>query len=85
MANASNGLIPVIDFGILGLNRQNLPPLDEEPVQRLAHQVYTAFSTIGFVYLTNHGISLAEVSTGFYVVLLARFTIGKSSESRCFI
>ena len=58
----ANGVIPVVDFGIMGLNSQNSPALDEESVQSLAREIHTAFSTIGFVYLTNHGISDAEVS-----------------------
>jgi len=58
----ANGVIPVVDFGIMGLNSQNPPALDEESVQSVAREIHTAFSTIGFVYLTNHGISDAEVS-----------------------
>lgn len=58
----ANGLISVVDFGIMGLNCQNPPSLDGESVQLLADKIHTAFSTIGFVYLTNHGISDAEVS-----------------------
>lgn len=54
-------IIPVVDFGIMGLNCQNTPSHDEEPVKMLADKIQTAFSTIGFVYLTNHGISDAEV------------------------
>lgn len=53
---------PVVDFGIMGLNCQNPPSLDGESVQLLADKIHTAFSTIGFVYLTNHGISDAEIS-----------------------
>ncbi|XP_020632102.1 UPF0676 protein C1494.01-like isoform X2 [Orbicella faveolata] len=62
MADAADGVIPVVDFGIMGLNCQNPPSLDEDSVKLLAEKIYTAFSTIGFVYLTKHGISDAEIS-----------------------
>ena len=82
MADAADGVIPVVDFGIMGLNCQNPPSLDEDSVKLLAEKIYTAFSTIGFVYLTKHGISDAEVSVkGVNRAVqggpLARFTIGK--------
>ena len=66
----ADGVIPVVDFGIMGLNCQNTPSLDEESVKLLADKIYTAFSTIGFVYLTNHGISDAEVSVTVYDPLI---------------
>lgn len=66
----ADGVIPVVDFGIMGLNCQNTPSLDEESVKLLADKIYTAFSTIGFVYLTNHGISDAEVSVIVYDPLI---------------
>lgn len=58
----ADGVIPVVDFGVMGLNCPNPPSHDEESVKILADKIHTAFSTIGFVYLTNHGISDAEVS-----------------------
>lgn len=77
----ANGVIPVVDFGIMGLNSQNPPSLDEESVKLLADTIHTAFSTIGFVYLTNHGISDAEVC----IIRLCRVTIGKIANHRYFI
>ena len=53
--------IPVVDFAVMGLNREKPPTLNEESVRVLADQIHKAFSTIGFVYLTNHGISEKEV------------------------
>ena len=55
-------VIPVVDFEIMGLNAERTPPKDEESVRKLAEDIYTAFSTIGFVYLKNHGISDTEVN-----------------------
>ena len=57
----ADGTIPVVDFGIMGLNCKAPPSHDDESVKALAEKIYTAFSTIGFVYLTNHGISDTEV------------------------
>lgn len=50
-------VIPVVDFSSMSLD--NKKPLSENniaAVKELAEQVYQAFSTIGFVYITNHGI-----------------------------
>ena len=54
--------IPVVDFSAMGL--QNKDPLSEnsEAIKELAYHVYQAFSTIGFVYLKNHGIPQEVVS-----------------------
>lgn len=54
--------IPVVDFGVMGLDLDKPPSLDEESVRILADQIHIAFSTIGFVYLTNHGISEKEIA-----------------------
>lgn len=58
----AEGTIPVVDFEIMGLNSETPPSHDEESVKTLAENIYTAFSTIGFVYLKNHGISNQEIS-----------------------
>ena len=48
--------IPVVDFSAMSLENKS-PLSDDDPTIRdLADQVYQAFSTIGFVYLRNHGI-----------------------------
>ena len=54
--------IPVVDFDAMGL--QNKEPLggNSDAIKKLADQVYHAFSTIGFVYLKNHGIPQEMVS-----------------------
>jgi len=61
---AVNG-IPVVDFSTMGL--QNQDPLSEnsEAVKELADQIYHAFSTIGFVYLKNHGIPQEMIDSVF--------------------
>ena len=54
--------IPVLDFSALSL--ENKDPFSEisKDIEELADQVYQAFSTIGFVYLKNHGIPQEVVS-----------------------
>lgn len=66
----ADGTIPVVDFGIMGLNCKAPPSHDDESVKALAEKIYTAFSTIGFVYLTNHGISDTEVKLANYTPVL---------------
>ena len=48
--------IPVVDFSAMSIKHKD--PLNEnlEAVRIVADQVHQAFSTIGFVYLKNHGI-----------------------------
>ncbi|XP_077869667.1 uncharacterized protein LOC144361676 [Saccoglossus kowalevskii] len=46
-------IIPVIDFTAYGLLRESP---EEEFFQKLIDDVHNAFKTIGFLYLTNHGI-----------------------------
>ena len=59
---ADEGAIPLVDFSVMGLNCAKLPLQDDESVKLLAEKIHTAFSTIGFVYLSNHGISDEEAS-----------------------
>lgn len=61
---ADEGAIPLVDFSVMGLNCANPPSQDDESVKLLAEKIHTAFSTIGFVYLSNHGISASEASLG---------------------
>ena len=48
--------IPVVDFSAMGLQNKDSLNESSEAVKALADQLYHAFSTIGFVYLKNHGI-----------------------------
>jgi len=56
MAASAGSQIPVVDFSVMSL--ENAAPLTEnnQAVKIVAEQLYRAFSTIGFVYLQNHGI-----------------------------
>ena len=44
------------------VNAERTPPKDQESVRKLAEDIYTAFSTIAFVYFKNQGISDTEVN-----------------------
>jgi len=61
MAGAISG-IPVVDFTALSIKNITRPSANNSDVQALAKKIYHAFSTVGFVYLVNHGISEDEVS-----------------------
>ena len=65
--------VPVVDFSAYSLDR-SLP--DEGTFQDLIDGVYDAITTIGFVYLSNHGIPEKEVNNqrpGLAVRGLVRF------------
>ena len=53
--------IPVVDFGAMSLERETRPNTSDESVVKLVKQIHDAFSTIGFVYLKNHGIFQEQV------------------------
>ena len=59
--------IPVVDFGAMSLEHDIRPNTDSQAVQTLSKQIYSAFSTIGFVYLKNHGIHQQKVGFSFNV------------------
>ena len=56
--------IPVVDFSAMSLENKDPLSKNNETIKDLADQVYQAFSTIGFVYLKNHGIPQEMVSSG---------------------
>ena len=66
MASSGGSQIPVVDFSAMSL--ENEDPLNEnkQAVKVVADQLYRAFSTIGFAYLQNHGISEQMVSLRFF-------------------
>ncbi|KAM7449086.1 hypothetical protein ABFA07_003080 [Porites harrisoni] len=56
--------IPVVDFGAMSLDVKDADR-SNQAVKDLAKQVYQAFSTIGVVYITNHGIPQETIDTTF--------------------
>lgn len=55
--------IPVVDFSAMSLTNKEPLRENDESIKKLADQIHQAFSTIGFVYLKNHGIPQELVST----------------------
>eukprot|EP00058_Branchiostoma_floridae_P022260 XP_002607750.1 hypothetical protein BRAFLDRAFT_82802 [Branchiostoma floridae] len=55
-APGTDGHIPILDFSSYSLLKG---AVDEDELQPLATQLIQAFSTVGFVYLRNHGIPSA--------------------------
>ena len=53
--------IPVVDFSAMSLDVKD-PDRSNQAVKDIAQQVNRAFSTIGVVYITNHGISQETAS-----------------------
>ena len=54
--------IPVVDFSAMSLQNESSVREDSDAVNQLADHVHQAFSTIGFVYLKNHGIPQEKVA-----------------------
>ncbi|PFX20630.1 UPF0676 protein C1494.01 [Stylophora pistillata] len=57
--------IPVVDFSAMSLKNNDPPDKNSQAIKTLADQLYQAFSTIGFVYLKNHGIPQEELDAVF--------------------
>ena len=55
--------IPVVDFSAMSLDNKDPLSENDQAIRIVANEVYRAFSTTGFVYLKNHGISKETVST----------------------
>ena len=52
--------IPVVDFSSYNINGENFDETNPE-INKLAQEIYEAFTTVGFVYIKNHGIPESEV------------------------
>ena len=54
--------IPVVDFSQMSLEKgTDHEDYASESIQQLADEIHRAFSTVGFVYLKNHGIPQQKV------------------------
>lgn len=45
--------IPIVDFSLLSLDVSNEALNENEKIREVANEIIEAFTTIGFVYLTN--------------------------------
>ena len=52
--------IPVVDFSQMSVEKVTEDD-SPESIQQLADELHRAFSTVGFVYLKNHGIPQQKV------------------------
>lgn len=52
--------IPVVDFGQMSLDKP-VKDCSVESVKQMADKIHQAFSTVGFVYIKNHGIPQEQV------------------------
>ena len=52
--------IPIVDFWPMSLQNPSSGK-DESELRSLVDGLHNAFTTIGFVYLKNHGIDMAKV------------------------
>ena len=59
--------IPIADFSALNLDHEQTPGENEPNVKVLAKQMFDAFSTVGFVYITNHGMNQKTVRLCFFM------------------
>lgn len=69
--------IPVIDFSAMSVEHEAIPLPSDDRVQTIVRQIHEAFSTVGFVYLKNHGITqerviyeLCSCSSGVYLLII---------------
>ena len=69
--------IPVIDFSAMSVEHEAIPLPSDDRVQTIVRQIHEAFSTVGFVYLKNHGITQERViyelclcSSGVYLLII---------------
>ena len=52
--------IPVVDFSQMNVEKVTEDD-SPESIQQLADEIHRAFSTMGFIYLKNHGIPQEKV------------------------
>jgi hypothetical protein len=63
-----SGVIPVIDFAVFGLGVPDPDSVSEEQLKPVSESVYKALSTLGFCYLTNHGVDEKLVSLAIVLI-----------------
>ena len=57
--------IPLVDFSAMSVEHEMVSSYSDDQVLEIARQIHQAFSTVGFVYLKNHGISQKMVRKHF--------------------
>ncbi|EDO40749.1 predicted protein [Nematostella vectensis] len=62
MAAEPQSAIPIVDFSVFGVHKDNIDDTSEE-AHNLGAEILRAFSSVGFVYLRNHGIPESKTQT----------------------
>lgn len=73
--------IPLVDFAAMSVEHDTISSYSDEQVQEIAKQIHQAFSSVGFVYLKNHGISEDTVE-GTFGVMDKFFTLSKNLKKK---
>lgn len=58
--------IPMVDFSAMSSLKETPEDCLSAEIKLLADEIYQAFSTVGFVYIKNHGISQAKVTASLF-------------------
>ena len=64
--------IPVVDFSAYNNISGKCNEILNPEMNKLAQEIYDAFTTVGFVYIKNHGISESEVIVIKYLICALR-------------
>ena len=72
--------IPVVDFSAMSLQNESSVRENSDAVKQLADHVHQAFSTIGFVYLKNHGIPQEKVACKHVYIITDHCTVLKPNR-----
>lgn len=73
--------IPLVDFSAMSVEHEMVSSYSDDQVLEIARQIHQAFSTVGFVYLKNHGISQNTVD-GTFAVMDKFFTLSKNFKNK---
>ena len=58
--------IPMVDFSAMSSLKETPEDCLSAEIKLLAEEIHQAFSTVGFVYIKNHGISQAKVTASLF-------------------
>ena len=64
--------IPVVDFAAYNNISGKCNEILNPEINKLAQEIYDAFTTVGFVYIKNHGIPESEVIGTKYLLCALR-------------
>ncbi|XP_071115189.1 uncharacterized protein [Haliotis cracherodii] len=74
--------VPIIDFSAYGLQITNKESVADSDLETLAANVYHALSTVGFLYIKNHGLPQEKIDE-FFRINKTFFTQPTSVKTTC--